>query len=383
MTDPIIKAIAELSARFTTERAERQRRRSLHAEDFAALAATGYPLLAVPREHGGHWQDVRQSTRAICASLYTLAQGDASVALVAAMHPSVLAFWLTSPEAPEPYTHAWKAQQERVWNTVREGAWWGTITSEPGSGGDVAQTHTVAEPDGVAGQYRITGQKHFGSGSGIVSYALTSALPAGSDAPDWFFLPVANAPWDGSTGRQLLAEWDGAGMTATQSHAFRFEGYPAERFAWEGNLPGIQKACGGAVSCFFAAVVAGIAQIAMETARAQITRRRATLRPFEQVEWSRAEIESWLITQAYEGMLRAVETEDDTPLAVRCGKIALAELAESLLGRLCRVLGGGSYSRYSPFSYWFEDVRALGFLRPPWGLAFDALFDAALPPNAK
>ena len=42
--------------------------------------------------------------------------------------------------------------------------------------------------------------------------------------------------------------------------------------------------------------------------------------------------------------------------------------------RLCRVIGGGTFSRHSPFGNWFEDVRALGFLRPPWGLAFDALF---------
>ena len=44
--------------------------------------------------------------------------------------------------------------------------------------------------------------------------------------------------------------------------------------------------------------------------------------------------------------------------------------------RLCRVMGGGSYARYSPFGFWAQDVRALGFLRPPWGLAFDTLYEA-------
>ena len=38
-----------------------------------------------------------------------------------------------------------------------------------------------------------------------------------------------------------------------------------------------------------------------------------------------------------------------------------------------RVIGGGAFSQRSPFSHWFEDVRALGFLRPPWGLAYDGL----------
>ncbi len=28
-------------------------------------------------------------------------------------------------------------------------------------------------------------------------------------------------------------------------------------------------------------------------------------------------------------------------------------------------MGGGGYGRYFPFGIWFEDFRALGFLRPP------------------
>ena len=76
-------------------------------------------------------------------------------------------------------------------------------------------------------------------------------------------------------------------------------------------------------------------------------------------------------------MLRAIE-RPTFPLAdVLRGKTAIAELAEASLGRLCRVLGGSSFSRRSPFGFWFEDVRALGFLRPPWGLAFDRLFETS------
>jgi hypothetical protein len=100
------------------------------------------------------------------------------------------------------------------------------------------------------------------------------------------------------------------------------------------------------------------------------------LRSFEQVEWSRAELEHWLAVQAYEGALRAVETGDTVTALVGGlrGKTAVAELAEQSLRRLTQVLGGGTFSRRSPFASWYEDVRALGFLRPPWGLAFDNLF---------
>ena len=85
-------------------------------------------------------------------------------------------------------------------------------------------------------------------------------------------------------------------------------------------------------------------------------------------------MEAWLVEQAYEGMLRAVEQGGP---GRGLAKIAIAELAESALQRLCRIVGGGTYSQHSPFGCWYEDVRALGFLRPPWGLAFDNLFTAS------
>ena len=46
--------------------------------------------------------------------------------------------------------------------------------------------------------------------------------------------------------------------------------------------------------------------------------------------------------------------------------------------RICKVMGGGSYSRRSPFGYWLQDVRALGFLRPPRALDFDQIFQGAM-----
>ena len=117
----------------------------------------------------------------------------------------------------------------------------------------------------------------------------------------------------------------------------------------------------------------------MDTARAQLAPRRAALRPYEQVEWARAEVEAWLIQQAHDGMLRAAEQQTDVARSGRLGKAAIAGLSESVLGRICRVIGGGAYSRDSPFGFWLEDVRALGFLRPPWGLAYDDLYASSWP----
>ena len=55
-------------------------------------------------------------------------------------------------------------------------------------------------------------------------------------------------------------------------------------------------------------------------------------------------------------------------------KTSVVRLAESVLSRLCKLSGGSAYTWDSPLGAWFEDVRALGYLRPPWALAYDQLY---------
>jgi len=373
----VLKNVGELSSRFAAERHERQQRRALVASDFAALRDAGFLLTGVPVEEGGVWQDVRHSARPVCDILRVLAHGDSSVALVCAMHPSVLAVWLTSPEVPPPFQEAWAAQRSQVFRTAREGAWWGTITSEAGSGGDMTKTKAMARPAGGDGGYLITGQKQFGSGSGMTSYMITTALPEGETTPDLFFLDMRGVRYDGTAGVTLTAPWDGHGMAATQSHAMAFADFPGTRSAHPGNLLKRMEATGGFIQCAFTSVIVGIVETAAEAARQHVARRRDTLRAYERVEWSRAEMEGWLIQQAYDGMLRAVEEGKEGRRRAAQAKTAIAELAESVTGRICRVIGGGTFSRSSPFGYWHEDVRALGFLRPPWGLVYDNLFESS------
>src|SRR5690606_27545642 len=169
-------------------------------------------------------------------------------------------------------------------------------------------------------------------------------------------------------------------MAATQSHAMRLEGLPAVRLAWDGPVTEVSLAAAPPIASLFTAAVLGVLDEPTATAKAQLAGKAAELRAFEQVEWARAELEHWLAVQAYEGGLRAVEGGDAGAAlhATLRAKEAVAELAESALRRMTRVLGGGTFSRRSPFAAWFEDVRALGFLRPPWGLAFDSLFSTSL-----
>jgi alkylation response protein AidB-like acyl-CoA dehydrogenase len=375
----VLERVKEIAERFDADRTARQQRRSLDPADFAALREAGFLHTGVPAGSGGLYTDRAASTRPVCEILRALAHGDSSVALVAAMHPAVLSFWLATPEVPQDYREAWEDQRRSVFDAA-SAEWWGTITSEPGSGGDVAQTKAVALQ--VNGTYRLTGQKHFGSGSGITSFMLTTAVPEGENDPDWFFIDVRDVPWDGSQGLRLATEWDGHGMAATQSHGMAYEGFPATRFAWPANWRALADAAAPFVGCLFTAVVLGIVETAVSSARASLSKHPDDLRPYEQIEWTRAESEAWLAAQAYEGMLRAVESKPLPNRDVLMGKESVAELAESCLLRICRVVGGGTFSRRSPFGHWFEDVRALGFLRPPWSLAYDGLFDTAFDTDA-
>jgi alkylation response protein AidB-like acyl-CoA dehydrogenase len=377
----VIDNVTQIAEGFAKQRGERQQRNHLDKADFDALAEAGVLLTGAPASMGGLWFDVARSTRPYCEILRVLATGDPSVALVTAMHPAVLGFWLTRPEAPEPYAEAWQKQTAELYQTALDGHWWGTVTSEPGSGGDITRSKATAQrqPDG---SYRISGQKHFGSGSGISSFMITTAVPEGEDTADFFYmdmrgnLETSGAPANGSTGIRLVAAWDGYGMSATQSHAFDLTAYPAQRIAWPGSQTVVSGVAGAFFGALFTAVVVGVAQSAHAAAARRIVPRHDGLRRYEATEWARIENEFWLIEQAYERLLQHMEARGSgAMLDSQHAKLAIAELAESMTLRLTRVIGGGSFSRSSHFGAAFEDVRALGFLRPPWALAFDQLLD--------
>ena len=383
-TEDLAGSIDEITAGWRADRTERQQRRHLEPADFDALRDAGLLSIAVPEDQGGLWRSLAESVRTTCEPYRALASADPSVALVSSMHPAVLVFWLVLQDPSQP---RWEEQRRAVFDSAAIGDQWGTITSEPGSGGDVAMTRAVAtpttDPPFVAGEsYAVSGTKHFASGSGVTRFMVTTAVAADDNEPDVFILDYGDRPWDGTSGIELIAEWDGMGMAATQSHSMRLHETPAVRQAFDGSAETLMTAAAPLVGCLFTAVILGVLDEAIAEARKRIGTRSDRLRSYEEVEWTRAERDHWLAVQAYEGALRAVESGD--PIAGRHAalraKNAVAEIAESTLLRLTRVLGGGTYSRSSPFSHWFEDVRALGFLRPPWGLAQDGLFTTSLEP---
>lgn len=245
--------------------------------------------LSLPVAAGGTWRDRQSSVRPIADALRVLAAADPSPALVSAMHPAVLSFWLAN-EAPGDV--AWEVQRAAVFATAAGGAQWGTLTSEPGSGGDIMRTRSTAAPVDELDD--------------LVSWPPISGLR-----------------------RQAFRQWHWHLLIHVH------HGHSRWRVRTCGLLPRYPRPRGG--PCL----------------------RR--LHRYETVGRGRhvGDPESCRSTR---------------PLWRDPARLAVAELAEQIMVRIGRVVGGATYSESSPFASWFEDVRTLGFLRPPWGLMFDNLW---------
>lgn len=370
-------AVDDIAREFAAHRSERLGRRTLGPDDFKRLERAGYLLTGVPQQQGGLWRGLAESVREYIELVRLLAEGDACVALVAAMHPSVLSFWLGDAE-PQSDGAEWRAQRARFFDAAKAGHWWGTMISEPGSGGDILQTRAKAEPDGD--HFALSGDKHFASGSGITSFMITTARVDGAP-PELFVVDMRGRDWNGSSGITLLTPWNGHGMIATQSHAFTLSRCRAERAASREAFSSAVPVVSQLTPMLFAAVVIGILRNAVGMARERLRNRTSTLKAYEQVVWVEVTNAAWLAEQAYEGALRAIESESGGLLAASRAKATIAALAERCLADLGKVLGGASFARDAPFGQWAEDVRALGFLRPPWGLAFEQLLKLDLAPS--
>jgi len=366
----VIRDLASVAAGFSKDVISRQRRRQLDPYDFDQLKETGFLLTGVPADQGGLWKGPARSARAYSQMVRTIAHGDPSVALVASMHPAVTGFFL-GVESVDDEPLAWRVQRQWVIESARE-HWWGTVTSEPGSGGDILKTRSIATPE--KDHFLITGDKHFGSGSGQADFMITTAKVKGSELPELFFLQNKDEPWDGSTGCKMTVEWDGIGMSSTQSHAFRFDNFRANKTVSKEVLNKVAPISSQISNMLFAGVVLGVADNAMVFAREKLEGKEEDLRAFEKTEWVRCQNELWLAEQSYEGALRAIEAGEDSAhiTAVRC-KITCAELIETALSRMSKVVGGASFSKAMPLAQWTQDVKALGFLRPPLPLAYDQL----------
>ena len=177
--------------------------------------------------------------RATADVLRALAHGDSSVRCCRDASDR-LGDRLATAAAPPPFADSWgrpAAAGVRRWPATAPVGH--DHLGALGSRRDVTHARRVAAWS--HGAYRLSVRSISAAGRGVASFMITNAVPAGESESDCSLLDL-RVSLDGLTGMRLVAEWDGQGMIATQSHAFAFADFPAMGFAWPRHGSAIQAA---------------------------------------------------------------------------------------------------------------------------------------------
>jgi len=354
-------------------------------ENFTDLHHAGYLALTMPRELGGRGASMLD----LVHSLYRLAQGDASTALVTTMH-------LMHVGRLVEWRREYPAIVRRICQDILEhGAMINTAVSEPATGspsrGGRPQTTARRQSDG---SWRITGRKSFTTGSYALSYFIvgcsiedevteTAGLPALPAAERGNFLVHKDM-----AGVLIEDTWNTVGMRGTGSNDLVLEDVhiPADYYLDQAVPvePGMQQRQ-GIWGLLIAAVYLGIAQGARnEALRFARQRRPNSLKqqsiasvPHIQDKVGRMEI---ALLESKSLLFSLAEQYCDDPDSVSAALVGAAKFsatnhAVEIVDIAMRIVGAASLALTSPLQRYYRDVRA-GLHNPP-------MDDAALAALAK
>jgi alkylation response protein AidB-like acyl-CoA dehydrogenase len=230
------------------------------AETLADFRTSGILSAPVPVELGGWGCSLAENAQAI----RNLARRAPATALALAM-PLGNAATARIPDAvvPEDRRNELAAGRRWIAEQCLAGRILAVANSEPGAGGDLAQTKTLAAR-GADGTYRLSGKKSFATIGPDADYFLCAARRVGEghdgkDVIDGFFV-ARTAP-----GVTFDNAWDPLGMRATASVGLSLDQAPAANvLGFSGCLEGVNARHWSTV--LFAAVFVGIGEGALDAA---------------------------------------------------------------------------------------------------------------------
>lgn len=233
--------------------------------------------------------------------------------------------------------------------------------SEPGAGGDMANTRTRAVRDG--GRVRLTGQKSFATLGPDADYFLCSARTEDGTLDAFFVARDA-------VGVSLADDWDPLGMRATASVGLTLDGaLAAATFVYPGAIAGVNARHWSTL--LMASVFVGIGDGALAAAVECAPRSS---------DWARSTLaECALSLDAASGFIDAVAREESTPCSPgyseRCrrAKTFAARTAVEVSARCMMIAGGRAYRAEHRLARALLDAAAGPLLRPPLPQAMDAL----------
>jgi alkylation response protein AidB-like acyl-CoA dehydrogenase len=202
---------AQILARDFSRRAgDHDRHATFPVENFEALKEANLLALNVPAEYGGAGAGLAET----CAVLGSIAQGDASTALVLALHYLMHATITRSPRWPS------RIRELVAHEAVKYGALINALRVEPelGTPARGGMPATVAEWDAHGNGWRISGHKIYATGIPLLSWLMVWARTSEAEPRVGTFLVPARAP-----GIRIVETWDHLGMRASGSHDVIFE----------------------------------------------------------------------------------------------------------------------------------------------------------------
>jgi alkylation response protein AidB-like acyl-CoA dehydrogenase len=368
----VVDAIAARLDDWARREEEQNAREEVHvaAETLADFRTSGILAAPVPVELCGWGCSLAENAQAI----RNLARRAPATALALAM-PLGNAATARIPDAVVPDDRREELAAGRRWIAEKclAGQILAVANSEPGSGGDLAQTKTLAAR-GADGEYRISGKKSFATIGPDADYFLCAARRVGEgrdgkDVIDGFF--VART----ASGVALDNAWDPLGMRATASVGMTLNEAPAECvLGYRGCLEGVNARHWSTV--LFAAVFVGIGEGALDAATQGVGGSGAAS------SYIRATLARCALNlEAAAGLVEAVASDEHWPLpasarerTVRAKTFAALTAVEAAT-QAAMLCGGRAYRADHPVSRFLHDSLAGPLLRPPVAKAMDSLAD--------
>lgn len=398
----LVEMAGGLAERFAGRAERHDRDGTFPHENFADLHAAGYLALTIPRELGGDGASILEMVLA----QERLARGDASTALGAGMHLSILgrlghAVLSTDPRARSDAGGWTRERYAAVAHAVvADGALINSAASEPqaGSPSRGGRPATAAVPD-ASGGFTLTGRKTYTTMAPGLRFMMVSATIEGPDGPEaGQFLLEAGMP-----GLRIQETWDTVGMRASASHDLVLEGvrapasallsrrsYASSSARTTDTAPAAPPAEGAGWAMLIPAVYLGIASAARDAA-IQFARERkpqplggrsigelpAIQRLLGEIEVALAESRALLFGTA-EAWVEAPHRRTELLPLLAAAKYVATNRAVEVTDKAMRVVGGAGLDRAHPVQRYYRDVRA-GLHHPPMDdVALTTLATAAL-----
>jgi alkylation response protein AidB-like acyl-CoA dehydrogenase len=345
-------------------------------EGLAALAANGYLSLILPARLGGEGATVGDMVLGNLA----LAAGDASLALVVAMHCALLGRVRDAGVWPG-------ALFERVAREVagaREGhgALLNSLASEPEMGSPSRGGLPATRADHVDSGFVLNGEKSFSSGSTVLRWGVVSAAIHVHGREPYlgsFLVPLSAA------GVSIEPTWDTLGMRATCSHTLVLRDvFVAEDAQVPRDTPARDPLPHErAWSLTVAAVYLGVAEAARDYAFSFARSRKPTALGGKSIATlpsirDRVGRMDLALFEARGLLVSTARAWDSAPAvgmeaALAAAKVVASNSAVAVAEQAMRLVGGSSMDRASPLERHYRDVRG-GLHHPPQDDAAVALF---------